>query len=49
MKFKFREVCGITWTCKRCGAVFTTEAQWAMHILMCGSHHPGTRRDAIEW
>lgn len=32
-----RGACGITWTCRRCGAVFTTEAQYAMHVLMCGS------------
>ena len=27
---------GVTWTCQRCGAVFTTEAAWAMHVLRCG-------------
>lgn len=31
-----RNVFGITWTCRRCGAVFLTEGQYAVHILTCG-------------
>lgn len=35
MKMRYAKVRGITWTCSKCGKVFTTEAQYAMHILMC--------------
>ena len=27
----------VTWTCQRCGAVFLTQTQWALHVLTCGS------------
>lgn len=36
MKAKSR-IYSVTWTCRRCGAVFLTEAQWAIHMLTCGS------------
>lgn len=42
MKFKrirgrHARIYGVTWTCKRCGAVFLTQSEYAMHLLMCGS------------
>ena len=36
-RFLARRVYGVTWTCARCGKVFTTETQYAIHILTCGS------------
>ena len=32
-----KRVCGITYSCPRCGRPFLTEAQMAVHYLNCGS------------